>query len=164
MFFPASHFPYPSTMNSLHSSFSHDLSPPPPSIFHHFSVLIHFPSSLSFFALHLFLSLHLYPYLSIFIPFTVSIPLVFPFIPHTSPILFLTFSHFPSSIRSSHTLYHYSLILFSSSLIHHPLPLSLSPNPSLSYAPLNTHPSPICPHTFDLVLPSPYLIPLTSFL
>ena len=77
IFFPSSHFPYPSTMNSLHSSFSHDLSPP--SIFHHFSVLIHFPSSLSLFALHLFLSLHLYTLISLFLslspyPFLLSFP------------------------------------------------------------------------------------------
>jgi hypothetical protein len=77
MFFPSSHLPYLSTMNSLHSSFSHDLSSP--SIFHHFSVLIHFPSSLSLFALHLFLSLHLYTLISLFLslspyPFLLSFP------------------------------------------------------------------------------------------
>ena len=77
IFFPCSHFPYPSTMNSLHSSFSHELSPP--SIFHHFSVLIHFPSSLSLFAIHLFLSLHLHNLISLLLslspyPFLLSFP------------------------------------------------------------------------------------------
>jgi hypothetical protein len=62
-----------------------------------------------------------YPYFSTFFPVTISIPLIFPFIPHTSPILSLTFSYSPSSIRSSLTLHHYALIPFSSSLIHHPL-------------------------------------------
>jgi hypothetical protein len=60
-----------------------------------------------------------YPYFS---TFSLSPdPLIFPFIPHTSPILSLTFSYSPSSIRSSLTLHHYALIPFSSSLIHHPL-------------------------------------------
>ncbi len=62
-----------------------------------------------------------YPYFSTFFPVNISIPLIFPFIPHTSPILSLTFSYSPSSIRSSRTLHHYALIPFSSSLIHHPL-------------------------------------------
>ncbi len=56
--------PY-STMNSVHSSFSHDLSPP--LLFPHFSVLIHFPSSLSLFALLLSLSLHLNTLISLLI-------------------------------------------------------------------------------------------------
>ena len=77
IFFPSSHFPYPSTMNSLHSSFSHDLSPP--SIFPHFSVLIPFPSSLSLFALLLSLSLHLNTLISLLFslspyPFLLSFP------------------------------------------------------------------------------------------
>jgi hypothetical protein len=102
--------PY-SAMNSVHSSFSHDLSPPflCPYTFSLFSLpfcstFIPVPSSQ-------------YPYF----PVTISIPLIFPFIPHTSPILSLTFSYSSSSIRSSLTLHLYALIPFSSSLIHHPL-------------------------------------------
>ncbi len=113
-------------MNSVHSSFSHDLSPP--FLFPHSSVLIPFFSSLSLFcSTFIPIPSSQYPYFSTFIPVTISIPLIFPFIPHTSPFLSLTFSYSPSSIRSSLTI-HSSLFsyLFSSSLIHHPLSLSLS--------------------------------------
>ncbi len=101
-----------STMNSVYSSFSHDLSPP--FLFPHFSVLISFSSSLSLFAL--LLSLSPYPFLLSF-PSSLThlwsslnlllLPFIYPLIPHSSFITIL-------------------LIPCSSSHIHHPLPLSLS--------------------------------------
>ena len=99
-------------MNSVQSSFSHDLSPL--FLFPHFSVPIPFSSSLSLFALLLSLS----PY-----PFLISF---------SSFLTYLRSSHLPSitpfhlSAHPSLFIHHYSLIPFSSSLIHHPLPLSLS--------------------------------------
>jgi hypothetical protein len=67
-------------------------------------------------------------YFSTFIPVTISIPLIFPFIPHTSPILSLTFYYSPSSIRSSLTL-HSSLLSYPFLVISHSSPSSPIPVP-----------------------------------
>ncbi len=98
-------------MNSVQSSFSHDLSP--------LFLFPHFPFSLSIFP---------FPFCSTFIPVTISIPHIFIFIPHISPILSLTFYYSLSSIRLSLTL-HSSLFFYPFLVISYSSPSSPIPVP-----------------------------------